>query len=182
MSAGTTCSCGSVHGCFHTAFSIGVVLSGLVIAPSTALLVKLILPSRKLKDNNGASTAAGSSGNGKDNMNKFPELTLSLPPMVVTISSPDGTLALLVVAGCKETAAGRPSSMVLFAVALAGVPCPNYLRFAVLPGATAVSFAAAGLTIAGLSGLLAAAIPPFGLHFSLIRGAMVFDVMFGLWL
>jgi hypothetical protein len=48
--------------------------------------------------------------------------------------------------------------------------------------ATAVSFAAAGLTVAGLLGLVAAAIPPIGLHLALFGGAMVVDVMFGLWL
>jgi hypothetical protein len=41
---------------------------------------------------------------------------------------------------------------------------------------------AAGLTVAGLLDLVAAAIPPFGLRLVLIRGAMVVDVMFGLWL
>ncbi len=47
-----------------------------------------------------------------------------------------------------------------------------------------VFFAAAGLTIAGLSGLLVAGIGilPFGLHFVCIGDAMVIDVMFGLWL
>jgi hypothetical protein len=70
--------------------------------------------------------------------------------------------------------------MVVFADALAGVLCPKLLGFAALPIATAVSFAAAGLAIKGLLGLLAAAIPPFGLRFVLIGG--VFDVMLGLWL
>jgi hypothetical protein len=80
------------------------------------------------------------------------------------------------------TAAGGSSSVVLFAVALAEVPCPKRLCFAALPVATAVSFAAAELTITGLSDFLAAAIPPFGLRFVLIGGTMVLDVMFGLWL
>ncbi len=80
------------------------------------------------------------------------------------------------------TAAGRFGSVVLFAVAIVGILCPKWLHFAVLLVATAVMFAAAGLTIAGLSGRLAAAIPPFGLRFILIRGAMFFDVLFGLWL
>jgi hypothetical protein len=59
---------------------------------------------------------------------------------------------------------------------------PQTPVFAVLLVATAVSFAAAGLTVAGLLGLLAAVIPPFSLCFVLIGGAMVVDVMFGLWL
>jgi hypothetical protein len=54
--------------------------------------------------------------------------------------------------------------------------------FAAPPLATAVSFAAAGLTVAGLSGLVAAAIPPFNLRLLLFGGAMVVYVMFGLWL
>jgi hypothetical protein len=62
------------------------------------------------------------------------------------------------------------------------VPCSKRLRFEVLPVATAVLFVAAGLTVAGLLGLVAAAIPPFGLHLVLFVGAMVVDVMFGLWL
>ncbi len=77
---------------------------------------------------------------------------------------------------------GGSGSVVLFAVALARVPCSKCLHFAALPVATSVSFAAAGSTIAVLSGLLAAAIPPFGLRFVLIGGAMVFEGMFGLWL
>jgi hypothetical protein len=64
--------------------------------------------------------------------------------------------------------------MVLFAVALAGKPCPRCLRFAALFVAIAVLISAAGLTIAGRLGLLASAIPPFALRFFLIRGAMVF--------
>jgi hypothetical protein len=106
---------------------------------------------------------------------------LSLPPMVIAIPPPDGSVSLAV-AECTVTAAGRFGSVVLFAVALAGVPCPKWLHFAALLVATAVSFAAAGLTITGLLGLLAAAIPPFGLRFVLIEGAMVVDNMFGLWL
>ncbi len=61
------------------------------------------------------------------------------------------------------TAAGRFGSVMLFAVALAGVLCSNPLRFAALLVATAVLFAAAGLTVAGLLSLVAAAIPPIGL-------------------
>jgi hypothetical protein len=45
-----------------------------------------------------------------------------------------------------------------------------------------VKFAAAGLTVTGLLGLVAAAIPPFGFHLVLFGGAIVVDVMFGLWL
>jgi hypothetical protein len=80
------------------------------------------------------------------------------------------------------TAAGGFGSVVLFAVALAGVPCSKWLHFSVLPVATAVLFAAAGLTVAGLLGLVVAAIPPFGLCLVLYGGAVVVDVMFGLWL
>ncbi len=67
-----------------------------------------------------------------------------------------------------------------FLVALAGVPCSKQLYFEVPPVATAVLFAAAGLTVARLLGLVAAAIPPFSLHLVLFIGAMVVDVMFGL--
>jgi hypothetical protein len=84
-------------------------------------------------------------------------------------------------AGCTATAAGGFGSVVLFAVALAGVPCSKRLRFAALPVATAVLFSAAGSTVTGLLGLVAAAIPPFSLRLVLISGAMVVDVMFGLW-
>jgi hypothetical protein len=77
---------------------------------------------------------------------------------------------------------GGFGSVVLFLVALAGVPCLKRLHFKVPPVATAVLFAAAGLTVTGLSGLVAAAIPPFSLHLVLFVGAMVVDVMFGLWL
>ncbi len=82
---------------------------------------------------------------------------------------PDRTLGLLVVAGCMATAAGGFGSVVLFAVALVGVPYPKRLCLAALLVVTAVSFAAAGLTIAGLLGLLAAAIPPFGFAFCFHR-------------
>ncbi len=92
------------------------------------------------------------------------------------------TSALLAVAGCTETPAGGFGSVVLFAVALAGVPCSKRLRFAAPPLATAVLFAAAGLTVTGLLGLVAAATSPFGLRLVLFRGATVVDVMFGLWL
>jgi hypothetical protein len=57
---------------------------------------------------------------------------------------------------------------------------PQTAFFAELLVATAVSFAAAGMTVAGLSGLVVAVIPPFGLCFVLIGGAMVVDGMFGL--
>jgi hypothetical protein len=76
------------------------------------------------------------------------------------------------------TVVGGLSSVVLFAVALAGVPCYKRLRFEVLGVATAVSFAAAGLTVAGLLGLVAAAMLPFGLRLVSFGGAMVVDVMF----
>jgi hypothetical protein len=69
-----------------------------------------------------------------------------------------------------------------FLVALAGVPCSKRLCFEAPLVATVVLFAAAGLTVAGLLGLVVAAIPPFGLHLLLFVGAMVVDVMFGLWL
>ncbi len=62
------------------------------------------------------------------------------------------------------------------------MPCSKRLHFEASVVATAVLFAAAGLTVAGLLGLVAAAIPPFGLHLVLFGGAMVVDVMFGLWL
>jgi hypothetical protein len=71
---------------------------------------------------------------------------------------------------------------VIFAVALTGVPCSKRLHFAAPLVATAVLFAAAGLTVAGLSILVAAAITLFGLCLVLFGGAMVVDVMFGLWL
>ncbi len=78
--------------------------------------------------------------------------------------------------------AGGFGSVVLFLVALAGVPCSKRLHFEAPPVATAVLFAAAGWTVTGLLGLVVAAIPPFGLHLVLFIGAMVVDVMFGLWL
>jgi hypothetical protein len=56
------------------------------------------------------------------------------------------------------------------------------LHFEAPAVATAVLFAAAGLTVARLLGLVAAAIPPFVLRLVLFGGAMVVDVMFGLWL
>ncbi len=85
-------------------------------------------------------------------------------------------------AGCTATAVGGVDSIVLFVVELAGVPCSKWLHFEAPQVATAVSFAAARLTVAGLSGLVAAAIPPFGLHLVLFGGAMVVDVVIGLWL
>ncbi len=154
----------------------------LVISPSTVVLLVLILPSSKLGDNNGASVATGGGGDGEDNMVELPYSTLSLPPTVVAMSPPDGISAPLAVAESIATVAGGFGSFVLIAVALVRVPCSKWLRFAVLPGAIAVLFAAAGLTIAGLLGLVAAAIPPFGLSLVLFGGAMVVDVMFGLWL
>ena len=84
--------------------------------------------------------------------------------------------------GCTATEAGRFGSVVLFAVALAGVPCSIQLHFEVPAVATAVSFAAAGLTVTGLAGLVAAAMFPFGLCLVLFLGAVVVDVVFGLWL
>jgi hypothetical protein len=154
----------------------------LLISASTIVLLALVLPSSKLRDIDGVSAATGGGGDGKDNMAKLPYFMLTLPPTVSAMSPPDGTLALLVVAGRTVTAAGGFGSVVLFAVALAGVLCSKRLRFAAPPVATAVLFAAAGLTVAGLSGLVAAAIPPFGLRLVFIGGAMVVDVMFGLWL
>jgi hypothetical protein len=157
-------------------------LTILVISPSTIVLLALILLSSKLRDNDGASAATGRGSNGIDNKVQLPYLTLSLLPTVVTMSPPDGTLALLAVAGCMATAAGGFGSVVLFAVTLAGVPCSKRLHFEAPPVATALSFAAAGLTVVGLLGLVAAAIPPFSLHLILFVGAMVVDVMLGLWL
>jgi hypothetical protein len=91
-------------------------------------------------------------------------------------------LLLIAVAGCTATAAGKFGSVVLYLVALAGVPCSKRLRFEALLVVSAVLFAAAELTVTGLLGLVAAAIPPFGLRLVLFIGAMVVDVMFGLWL
>ncbi len=61
-------------------------LMTLVISPLTVVLLALILPSSKLRDNDGASAASGSGGSGKDNMVKLPYSTLSLPPTVVAMS------------------------------------------------------------------------------------------------
>ncbi len=149
---------------------------------STVVLLVLILMSSKLRDNEGASVATGRGGNSKDNKVELSYWTLSLPPTVVPIPPPDGTSAPLMVAGCTATAAGGFGSVALFAAALAGVQCSIRLRFEVPAVATAVLFAAAGLTVAGLLGLVAAAIPPFVLRLVLFGGAMVVDVMFGLWL
>jgi hypothetical protein len=157
-------------------------LTILVISSSTVVFLALILPSSKLRDNNGASVAPGCGGDGKDNKLELPYLMLSLPPRVITMSPPGGTLAPLVVAGCMARAAGGFGSVVLFLVELAGVQCSKRLCFEAVPVATAVLFAAAGLTVAGLSSLVVAAIPPFGLRLVLFVGAMVVDVMFGLWL
>jgi hypothetical protein len=62
------------------------------------------------------------------------------------------------------------------------VLCSKRLCFEALAVATAVLFAAAGLAVTGLLDLVAAVIPPFGLCLVLFGGAMVVDVMFGLWL
>jgi hypothetical protein len=132
----------------------------LVISPSTVVLLALFFLSSKLRDNDGAFAATCSGSNGKDNMVKLPYSMLSLLPMVVTMSPLDGTLAPLVMAGCTATAAGGFGSVVLFAVGLVGMPCSKQLHFAAPLVATAVLFAAAGLTVAGLLGLVAAAIPP----------------------
>jgi hypothetical protein len=123
----------------------------LVISPSTLVLLALVLPSSKLRDIDCASMAPGGSGEGKDNMAKLPYSLLTLPPMVGAMSPLGGTSTLLAVAGCTATAAGGFGSVVLFAVALAGVPCSKWLHFAAPLVATAVLFAAVGLTFAGLS-------------------------------
>ncbi len=157
-------------------------LTILVISSLTVVLLALILLSSKLRDNNGASVAPGHGSDGKNNKVELPYLTLSLPPTVIAMSPPGGTLAPLAVAGCMARAVGGFGSVVIFLVALAGVPCSKWLRFEALPVATAVLFAAAGLTVAGLLGLVAASIPPFGLRLVLFGGAMVVDVMFDLWL
>jgi hypothetical protein len=86
-------------------------------------------------------------------------LTLTLLLTVGAMSPLDGISALLAVAGCLATAAGGFGSVVLFAVVLVGVLCSKKLHFAAPLVATAVSFAASGLTVAGLSGLVVAAIP-----------------------
>jgi hypothetical protein len=155
-------------------------LTILVISPSTNVLLALILLSSKLRGNNSTSVATGLGGNSEDNKVELSCLMLLLLPMVITMSPPDGTLAPLAVVGCTSTAAGGFSSVLLFAVALAGVLCSKQLCFEVLAVATLVLFAAAGLTVAGLLGLVAAAILPFGLRLALFGGAMVVDVMFGL--
>ncbi len=153
-----------------------------VISPSTIVLLALIMLSSTLRDNNGASVAAGHGGNGEDNKVELPYSMLSLTPMVIAMSPLDGTSAPLAVAGCMATAAGGFGSVVLFVVALAGVPCSKWLHFEAPLVAIAVLFAAAGSTLAGLLGLVAAAIPPLDLHLVLFISAMVVDVMFGLWL
>jgi hypothetical protein len=154
----------------------------LVISPSTVVLLALNLLSSKLRDNDAASVATGRGGNSKDNKVESSYLMLSLSPTVVAMPPPDGTLAPLAVAGCMATVAGGFGSVALFAVALAGVLCSNRLHFEVPAVATAVLFAEAGLTVAGLLALVAAAIPPFILHLVQFEGAMVVDVMFELWL
>jgi hypothetical protein len=65
-------------------------LTILVILLSTVVLLALILPSSKLRDNKGASVAPGRGGNGKDNNVELPYLMLSLPPMVIAMSPPSG--------------------------------------------------------------------------------------------
>jgi hypothetical protein len=154
----------------------------LVISLSTGKFLALILPSSKLRDNDGTSVVTGRGGDSGNNKVEIPCLTLSLPLTVVAMSPPDRTSAPLAVAGCTATAAGGFGSVVLFVVALGGVPCLKRLRFEAPLVATAVLFAAEGLTVAGLLGLVAAAIPLFGLHLVLFVGTMVVDVMFGLWL
>ncbi len=77
----------------------------------------------------GASAATGGGNDGKDNMVEFPYSTLSLPPTVVAIPPPDGTLAPLVMVGCTATAAGRFGSVVVFAVVLAGLPYSKMAAF-----------------------------------------------------
>ena len=131
----------------------------LVISLTTVVLLALIFPSSKLIDNNGASVAPGCGGDGKINKVELPYSMLSLPPMVVAMSPPGRTSALLAVAGCMARVAGGFGSVVLFLVALVGVLCSKRLHFEAPPVATAVLFAAAGLTVAGLLGLVAAAIP-----------------------
>ncbi len=109
----------------------------LVIFPSTIVLLALILLSSKLRDNNGASVAAGNSGEGKDNMAELPFSMLSLPPTVIAMSPLYGSLALLAVAESTATVVGGFGSVVLFAAALAGVLYHKWLCFAALPVATA---------------------------------------------
>ncbi len=154
----------------------------LIILPLTIVLLVLILLSSKLRDNYGVFVTTGHSSNSEDNKVELSYSTQSLLPTVVAMPPPDRTLAPLLVAGCTAAAAGGFGSVVLFAVVLAGVPCSKWLHFEAPVVATTVLFAAAGLTVAGLLGLLAATILPFSLHVVLLGGAMVVDVMFGLWL
>jgi hypothetical protein len=98
-------------------------LTILVISPSTIVLLALIFLSSKWRDKDNASMATDRGGNSKDNKVELSYSTLSLPLMVVAMPPLDGTSALLAVAGCTATAAGRFESVALFAVALAGVPC-----------------------------------------------------------
>jgi hypothetical protein len=145
-----------------------VVLGGcstiLVISPLTVVLLEPIFLSSKLRDNDGASIATGRGSNSKDNKVELSYSTLSLLPTAIAMPPLDGTLAPLAVTGCTATSAGGFGSVALFVVALAGVLHSKRLHFEAPAVATAVSFAAAGLTVAGLLGLVAAAIPPFILH------------------
>ncbi len=75
-------------------------------AVMAACLMTLVISPCKLRDNYGASAAAGRSGEGKDNMIKLPYLMLTLSPRAVTMSPPDGTFTLLAVAGCTASVAG----------------------------------------------------------------------------
>ncbi len=154
----------------------------LVISPSTVVFLALILLSSKLRDNDGASVATGCGSNSKDNKVELSYQCYHCHQRSSPCPPPDGTSAPLVVARCMATAVGGFSSVVLFVVALAGMRCYKWLCFEVPAVATAVSFAAVGLTVAGLSGLVAAAILPFGLCLVLFGGAMVVDVIFGSWL
>ena len=88
-------------------------------------MLALISLSSEVRDYNGASVATGHGGNSEDSKVKLSYSTLSLPPTVVAILPPDGTLAPLVMVGCTATAAGRFGSVVLFAVALVGVLCSD---------------------------------------------------------
>ncbi len=94
---------------------------------STVVLLVLVLLSSKLRDIDGTSAATGGGNDGKDNMAELPYLMLTLPPTVGAMSSPDGTLASLAMAGCMATAVGGFGSVVLFVVVLAGVLCPKWL-------------------------------------------------------
>ncbi len=92
------------------------------------MLLALILPSRKLKDNNGVSAATGIGCNGKDN---------SQVTIIDTITATNGcchvhlwrNIGTLVVVGCTATAVGGFGSVVLFVFALVGVPCSKRLHF-----------------------------------------------------